>query len=254
MSATPLGGRSVLVLRAHRQAPALSQRIRRLGGTPVEAPVLTIEPGDVAQLRAAIRDAAEGAFPLLGLTSPNGVDAVADALSQERLDARALASVGMVACVGPGTAARLWDRLRIVADLVPRDATTASLAGAVPPGTGRALLPRADLANPVLADVLADKGYEPVAITAYRTGRPDHLDPVVLDRLEDGRIDVVPFASSSTARNFAALVDGRDWQGSVVSIGPVTTRTCTELGIRVDVEADSHDLEGLVTAIISAVP
>ena len=252
MNPTALTGRRVLVLRAQQQAAALSQRITQLGGIPVEAPVLVIEPGDMAELRAAVRDMAAGAFTLMGLTSPNGVDAVAEALGRERLDARALAGVGTIACVGPGTAARLWDRLRVVADLLPRDATTASLAHAVPPGSGRALLPRADLANPVLTEVLAEKGYTPVAITAYRTSRPERLDAQVLDDLEAGGVDIIPFASSSTVRNFASLVEDRDWHGTVVSIGPVTTRTCDELGIRVDAEADPHDLEGLVAAIVAA--
>ncbi len=253
MNPTSLAGRRVLVLRAAAQAEPLAERIAALGGVPVHAPVLRIDPGDDAQLRAAVRDAAHGGFRLLALTSPNGVDALAEAVTRERLDARALAGVGVIACVGPGTAARLWERLRVVADLVPPKATTAALAEAVPEGTGRALLPRADLANPVLTEVLQAKGYEPVAITAYRTGRPEALDPAVLDDLAAGRIDVVPFASSSTVRNFAALVAERPWRGAVVSIGPVTTRTCRELGIDVDVEADPHDLGGLVEAITAAV-
>jgi uroporphyrinogen-III synthase len=38
----------------------------------------------------------------------------------------------------------------------------------------------------------------------------------------------------------------------VVSIGPVTSQTCRDLGLRVDAEADPHDLDGLVAAVRSA--
>lgn len=252
-AAGPLAGRRVLVLRATAQAAALSERIRALGGEPVEAPVLEIEPGDTDALRAAMARAPGGEYSLLGLTSPNGVDALADALADEHLDARALAGFALVACVGPGTAARLFERLRVVADLVPPRATTSSLADAVPPGSGRALLPRADLANPVLAEVLSGKGYEPVAITAYRTGRPERLDEGVVAALQAGTIDVVAFASSSTVRNFAALAPPGELAARVVSIGPVTSRTCAQLGFTVAVEARPHDLDGLVAAVTAAV-
>jgi uroporphyrinogen-III synthase len=241
-----------LVPRAAEQAAALSDRITALGGQPVEAPVLTIEPGDDAALRAALRDLADGVYGLLCLTSPNGVDAVADALIAERLDARALAPVRTIACVGPGTAARLWHRLRVVADLLPPKATTQSLGEAIPAGGGRALLPRADIANPVLPELLEAKGYACTAVVAYRTGTPDALDAEVLDALGAGAVDLLAFASPSTVRNFVSLLDGREWSGRVVSIGPVTSAACVELGIEVTVEADPHDLDGLVEGLVAA--
>jgi uroporphyrinogen-III synthase len=252
MTGGPLTGRRVLVPRAAEQAAALSDRIVALGGQPVEAPVLTIEPGDDAALRAALRDQADGAYELLCLTSPNGVDAVAEALTAERLDARALAPVVTIACVGPGTAARLWDRLRIVADLLPPKATTRSLGEAVPSGSGRALLPRADIANPVLPELLCDKGYTCTEVVAYRTGTPDALDAEVVEALSAGEIDLLAFASPSTVRNFVSLMDGRGWSGRVISIGPVTTAACAELGVEVTVEADPHDLDGLVAGLVVA--
>lgn len=252
MTDAPLAGLRVLVPRATAQAPALSERIRALGGAPVEAPVLTIEPGDAAGLRAAVRDLAAGTVRLLCLTSPNGVDAVAAALEAEGLDARALAGAELVACVGSGTARRLWQRCRVRPDLVPPRATTQALGEAVPPGTGVALLPRADLANPVLPELLAAKGYTPVEVVAYRTGRPPALAPAVLAALAAGDIDLIALASPSTARNLAVLVGDRPWSGRLVSIGPVTTAACEELGLAVAAEADPHDLDGLVAALAAA--
>ncbi len=251
MSAGSAGLR-VLVPRAPEQAAALSRGIRERGGEPIEAPVLRIEPGDVQALRAAVTDLADGAYRLLCLTSPNGVAAVADALADEDLDARALAGAGVVACVGPGTTAALWDRLRVRPDLVPQRATTAALGEALPPGSGRALLPRADLATSMLTELVAAKGYEPVRVDAYRTVVADGFPAGVLDDLEAGRIDLLAFASSSTVRNFVDLVGDRPWRAQVVSIGPVTSATCRELDLEVAVEADPHDLDGLVDALVEA--
>ncbi|MFA9446276.1 uroporphyrinogen-III synthase [Egicoccus sp. AB-alg6-2] len=248
----PLAGRRVLVARSRAQASALADRVRDLGGDPVEAPVLRIEDGDVGSLRAALHDLADGAFAAVCLTSPNGVDAVASAIEQDGLDARVFAAVPLVACVGPGTAGRLWERLRVRADLVPDRATTEALGEALPHGSGRVLLPRADIASPILHQLVVDKGYEPLEVVAYRTVAPDTLPDAVLDDLEAGRIDLLAFASSSTVRNFVTLVGQRPWRGAVVSIGPVTTRTCRELDIPVAVEADPHDLDGLVAALVTA--
>jgi uroporphyrinogen III methyltransferase / synthase len=251
-SSGPLADTRVLVPRAPEQAGALSDRIRALGGEPVEAPVLRIEEGDLAALRAALRDLAKGEFRLVCLTSPNGVAAVADALEVEDLDARVFAAVDTIACVGPGTAASLWERLRLRPDLVPDRATTEALGEAVPPGTGRALLPRADLASPILPELLRAKGYQPIEVTAYRTGAPDALPTDVLADLEAGAIDLLAFASPSTVRNFLELVGDRSWRGRVVSIGPVTSRACRDHDLEVAVEADPHDLDGLVDALVAA--
>jgi uroporphyrinogen III methyltransferase / synthase len=252
VSDRPLDGIRVLVPRARAQAAALSDRIRAYGGDPVEAPVLEIEPGDDAALRAAVRDLAARDFRAVVLTSPNGVDAVADAIEEEGLDARSFAGAELLACVGRGTAGRLWERCRVRPDLVPDTATTEALGQAVPAGSGRVLLPRADIANPVLPELLRAKGYEPVEVVAYRTGVPDALPAAVVDDLAAGRIDLVAVASPSTARNLVTLLGDRRIAARIVSIGPVTSAACDALGLPVAVEADPHDLDGLVAGLVAA--
>lgn len=248
----PLAGVTVLVPRSRRQASRLSARIRELGGEALEAPTITVEPGDVSGLRAAVRDLAAGAHVAVCLTSPTAVEVVAEAAAACGLGAP-LAGVPLVACVGAGTAERTRARLGRAPDLVPGTATSAALADAFPPGTGTVLLPRADLAGRALVDGLAGKGYDPVEVVAYRTGRPEALPADALARLAAGEVDVVAFASSSTARNFASLVATHPWRADVVSIGPVTSATCREVGLRVAGEADPHDLDGLVAAIVGLV-
>lgn len=245
----PLHGLRVLVPRTRDQASGLSMHIRSLGGTPVEAPTIATMPGNTEHLAEAVADVADGAFVAVCLTSPNGVDAFADAIDAAQLDARILARVDRVACVGPGTAARLLERLHVAADLVPDVATTDALGEAFPPGRGHVLLPRADIATNVLVEALTAKGYDVVDVVAYRTVRPDALPPEVLVDLATGHLDLLAFASSSTVRNFVELVGEEPWSGRVVSIGPVTSSTARELGLVVAREADPHTLEGLVDAL-----
>ncbi|PYX83784.1 MAG: HemD protein, partial [Acidobacteria bacterium] len=67
---------------------------------------------------------------------------------------------------------------------------------------------------------------------------------------------VITFTSSSTVRNFVDLL-GND-HGSVLkdvrlaSIGPVTSSTLEQLGLRVDIEAREYTIPGLIKAIVSA--
>jgi len=245
----PLRGLRVLVPRTRMQASGLSMHVRSLGGDPVEAPTIAVEPGDVDHLAEAISDIGDGAFAGMCLTSPNGVDAFADALDASGQDARLLSRVNWVACVGPGTAQRLWDRLHVAADILPEVATTVGLSEALPSGAGHVLLPRADIATNMLADGLRERGWIPVEVAAYRTTRPAGLPEDVVADLASGRIDLLAFASSSTVRNFVDLMDERPWEGRVVSIGPVTSRTAHELDVPVAREADPHTLDGLVDAL-----
>ncbi|MDP8960974.1 MAG: uroporphyrinogen-III synthase [Actinomycetota bacterium] len=247
----PLAGITILVPRAVEQAGDLSERIRRVGGEVVEAPTIEIRPGKREELAAALRSLEGGGYTAVCFTSPNGVRAVADALAVAGLPPRVFDGL-VIAAVGPGTAATLAEVLGVRPDLVPETATTEALAGAFPPGSGRVLLPRADIASPALPEGLRARGYEPVPVTAYVTTPPERLPGEVMARLAAGGIDLLAFTSSSTARNFALLVAGQPWSGRVVSIGPVTSATCAELGIEVAAEADPHDLDGLVAAFVAA--
>ena len=56
-------------------------------------------------------------------------------------------------------------------------------------------------------------------------------------------------------RNLVELLDGDIGRLDgirIASIGPVTTKTARELGLRVDVEAREHTVPGLVQALVEA--
>ncbi|HVM15053.1 MAG TPA: uroporphyrinogen-III C-methyltransferase [Egibacteraceae bacterium] len=250
----PLHGIAVLVPRTRHQASALTERLRALGAEPVEAPTIAIEPTrDPERLRDCVARLADGAWDWLALTSANGVDGLWAQVQALGADARLLAGV-RIAAVGPGTADALATH-GLRADLVPDPFTTRGLADALVGGhrPARVLLPRADIATPTLAEALRDAGWDTTEVEAYRTVPVPELPSAVRERLATGDIDVVAFASSSTARNFVRLLGGPPHAPlRVASIGPVTSATCRELGLRVDAEADPHDVDGLAAAILAA--
>ncbi len=74
----------------------------------------------------------------------------------------------------------------------------------------------------------------------------------VAANIRRGRIDAVTFTSSSTVRSFVDLV-GRPAATSgrfvAATIGPVTTGTARELGLREIIEAEPHTVPGLVDSL-----
>lgn len=250
----PLHGVSVLVPRTRHQASELSERLRALGAEPVEAPTIAIEPGrEPERLRECLVEVADGRYEWVALTSANGVDALFAAVDAIGADARLFAAT-RIAAVGPGTADALAAR-GLRADLVPDPFTTQGLADALVAGGAaqRVLLPRADIATPVLAAALGGAGWIVTEVEAYRTVPVAALPEDVRARIMDAEIDVLAFASSSTVRNTLELLGGPLPESvRIASIGPVTSATCRELGLRVDAEGPTHDLDGLVAAVRTA--
>jgi uroporphyrinogen III methyltransferase/synthase len=243
----PLFGRTIVITRAREQASALRTRLIGLGAEVIELPSIALE-----RVEITLPDLSR--YGLLVLTSANGVAALFDrALAAAGLDARALAGL-QVAAIGPGTADALAAR-GIRADLVPPRFVAESLLEAFPdpqaPGEP-VLLARAEQARDVLPEGLAAKGFEVDVLPVYRTVRAEPSTDD-LERVRTGAVDAITFTSSSTVANFCDLVGPLpDPQPLVVSIGPITSTTARERDLRVDAEADPHDIDGLVDALLTA--
>ncbi len=244
----PLFGRTVVVTRAREQASELGARLEVLGAEVLELPSIAIEP-----LGFVVPDLER--YSWVVFTSANGVTAFFDrGLASAGLDARALAGV-RVAAIGPGTAAALGGH-GVRPDLVPERFVAESLLAAFPAPAPheRVLLARAEQARDVLPEGLAERGYAVDVLAVYRTVRADP-DTAALERVRAGAVDALTFTSSSTVTNFCDLVgEVPEPQPLVASIGPVTSRTARERGLRVDAEAEEHTIDGLVATLVEALP
>jgi uroporphyrinogen III methyltransferase/synthase len=245
----PLHGRTVVVTRARAQASGLAATLRSLGATVVELPAIRIEPRIESEgVRAAA--AAIGDYDLVCLTSPNGVNLLFEALDAAGRDARAL-SGATVAAIGPGTARALAAH-GIAADVVPErfvaEALIEALAGVEVEGK-RVLVARAAAARDVLPDALRERGAEVDVVALYETVREAPDD----DAIEAAQAaDYVTFTSSSTVKNLTeALGDRFPAAARTVSIGPVTSGSVRDAGLEVAVEADRHDVDGLLAALLA---
>ena len=237
----PLHGRRVVVTRARPQASGLAATLRGLGAEVVEAPAIRIVPRPV--------EAELTGFDLVCFTSPNGVGLFFDALTARGKDARSLAGT-QLAAIGPGTARELRAR-GLEPDVIPERSIAESLVESLSRldvAGKRVLIARAAEARDVLPDGLAELGAEVSVVPLYDTVG-EALGEDVVGAIADA--DYVTFTSSSTVTRFLdAVGDGVPNGARVVSIGPVTSATARERGLEVHVEAERHDVDGLVEALV----
>ena len=241
----PLYGKTVAVTRAREQASGLAARLRDLGAEVVETPVIRVVPLD-----PPIPDVSPTAYDLFCLTSPNGVRLFFDRLAAAGLDARALHGA-RVAAIGPATARALRAH-GIVADVRPGRAVAESLVEALGEQPARrALIARARVARDVLPEALRERGAEVDVLDLYETV----AEPLAAEQLAAIRAaDYVTFTSASTVTNLlgalgddAAALDG----ARLASIGPITSDALRREGLEPSFEADPHDVDGLLAALVA---
>ena len=280
-SPSPLAGVRVLVGRARHQASALSSELRKLGATVLEIPFIEIrKPSSFKPLDSALKNL--GGYDWLVLTSVNGVEAMWERLAKLRLDfakfqeghhfsrtakssksATALAAGGprptrlRIAAIGPATKKAIEDRQAKV-NVVPKEYVAESVVRSLRRRVKgkRVLLVRAKVARDVIPRELRKAGAHVDVVEAYETVVPQSSRK----RLRQALVNpsrcphVVTFTSSSTVRNFVALLGAHrpNLRGiRFASIGPVTSSTLRNLGFHADIEAEEFTIPGLVEAIIA---
>jgi uroporphyrinogen III methyltransferase / synthase len=244
-----LAGKRVLVTRPRAQAEGLVEKLISLRAVPVLFPTIEIaDLEDFTQLDRAIQDLRS--YQWVIFTSVNGVEAFWRRMETHGMDQTQFQGVS-VAAIGPATAHSLRSR-SIELDFIPEE----FVAEAILPGLGdvsgkKILLPRADIARKALVAELIRQGGQPEEIAVYRT-IPAQLDPTSLEELHLG-IDIATFTSSSTVRNYVALLGDQaipSLKGAIVAcIGPITAETARVCGLTVDIVASEYTVDGLVRAL-----
>jgi uroporphyrinogen III methyltransferase/synthase len=247
----PLAGKKVLITRSRTQASKFRTMMEELGAQPLELPSIEIAPLiDYSELDATLTRLSE--FNWAIFASANGVDAVFDRLEQQGRDARSLANL-TVGAIGPATAEALL-RHGIRADFIPRRSVSEEVVGELSDREWSGVsvfLPGADIGRNVLAQGLSSLGAAVEQVAVYRTVTPEGSGKKARQMLRDG-VDAVTFTSSSTVRNLVDILDGEKQllESSLVAcIGPITAATAREVGLRVDLVAEQHTVEGLVKSL-----
>ena len=250
----PLLGKRVVVTRARAQASDLMQHLTDLGAECLEFPTICPEAvKDTGAIDHAINQLST--YDWLIFTSVNGVDFFFRRLFELGKDVRAIGRL-KPAVIGPATASRL-SAFGLKSDIVPESYRAESVVAAfasVDVHQKKILLPRAAEARPVLPDELLKMGATVDEIAVYQTRAVNEKADELVQMLRNRMIDMVTFTSSSTVKNFKALlppqeVDSLMQPVIIASIGPITTETAEHLGFTVHLTADIYTIDGLCQAI-----
>jgi uroporphyrinogen-III synthase len=257
----PLAGCRVLVSRAKKQAGALSSALRELGCDVIEIPFIQIrKPHSFKPLDAALQNLTR--YDWLILTSVNGVEAIFARMAKRTIDPAALSQM-KIAAIGPATKAAI-EKHGLQVAVTPKEyvaeAVVASLHRRVK--GKRVLLVRAKVARDVIPRELRKADAYVEVVEAYETVVPTSSKRRLLAGLSGKRGPyAITFTSSSTAKNFVALLGLRNARAALdksaphhgvhsASIGPVTSATLRGFGLPVDIEAKEYTIPGLVRAIV----
>jgi len=246
----PLLGKRIVVTRTRKQASALSKKLRALGAQVIELPTIRIEPPtDLREFAELVQDA--HIYDWIVFTSANGVEAFFDIFFKLYDDAREIGGA-CIAAIGPATAQRVKD-FHLHVDLQPDEFVAEAVLrefkkqGSIE--NLRILLVRAEKGRDVLPKELSAAGAIVDEAFAYRTVPETRDTSGARQRLAQDGAELITFTSSSTVENFLAL--GLPWPKGmrIASIGPITSKTVRDHGLKVDAEARRHDIDGLVQAI-----
>jgi uroporphyrinogen III methyltransferase/synthase len=227
-----------------------------LGAECLECPTIEIVPPEnLGSLDRAIANLA--AYDWLVFTSVNAVSHFFERLFAGGRDLRALHRIH-TAAIGPATAGRLFE-FGLRSDIVPDSYRAESVVDAFRSqqlSGKRILLPRAKEARPILPAELTKMGAQVDEVPVYETRSvPEHTE-MIREQLSQKRIDLITFTSSSTVKNFKALIPAQAFESLVqgvptASIGPITAETAAGLGFEVTIVADTYTIPGLCDAILN---
>ena len=251
----PLFGKNIVVTRDAGGNAAFAAKIISRGGNPIEFTTMEIRPlTESNEFLRAVARLHRAEFDWVIFTSANGVSIFFEALQRLGKDARIFGSA-RIAAIGSETAAMLSE-FGIKADFVPTVFTGEQLGKQLMCFTNlqdkKVLLLRSQLASMELVEILEQAGADVLDAAIYTAIAQKSESGWLIERISRGEIDWLTFASPSSARMFFEKVPiGVVNSGTVkvASIGPTTSEQLKNLGVRIDVTAGEHIIDGLLDAI-----
>lgn len=249
----PLFGKGVVITRPERQADDLARLLANEGALPISFPTISIVgPPDWRKFDAAV-DHLES-YNWLIFTSANGVSSFFDRLRERQKDIRDLRGI-KICCIGPATARQIEVR-GIRVDLVPEEFIAEGILKSfalLDLAEQKILIPRASSARNILPQELKKQGATVDVVTAYQTVNSGRKKEELEGLINEGKVDIITFTSSSTVTNFVAIM-GSDYvlppQVRIACIGPVTKAAAKKAGFKIDIEQQEYTMEGMVQSLI----
>ncbi|WP_217175613.1 uroporphyrinogen-III C-methyltransferase [Coraliomargarita akajimensis] len=254
----PLFGKRLVVTRAREQAGQLTQLLEEQGAEVLELPFIEVkehfEPNTLTEVFAEM-----AVYEWIIFTSANGVKTFFELFYKAYQDIRCLGPM-RIAAVGAATAREI-EKHHLKVDLIPPKANADALATKFIEDEGidsvKMLVVTGNQNRETLVKRLEDEGRAIVdTLPLYKTSRTNLSQHPAAERYRKEGADAVLFTSSSTVKSFMdqqSVLELEDGAREPVfgSIGPLTSKTLSELDLPIAFEAAQSSLDHFVVETIS---
>ena len=225
----------VAITRPKDRAKKACEIVKELGGVPVLAPTLDLEPVNTESLKNLIERKDD--LDWIIFTSPTTI------VSLNKFHPDFIKTLSCKLAVIGNKTGKLAEKNGMTVDLMPEDFTAEGLIeefkkrGITDKVIG---IPRTASARPVLPEELEKLGNEIILAEAYKSLFPMDEDAVkdLISKIENRKIDAITFTSPLTVENFFEIVDDKQKIAKLLSenlltvcIGPITAKVLEKYDI-----------------------
>lgn len=250
MSDLPLEGKNILVPRGKEQATSFSETIRKLGGHPVEIPLIGFRSVHAnEQFKQKITQISQ--YDWLIITSVNTAKFFLPNISTD------VPKLPKIAAIGEKTAQEIEKR-GFQIDFIPNEYVAEGFVKdflpIASPGA-KLLLPKGDLARDVIASNLGAHGMHVDELIVYETYLPEESKSILKETLQEIPLHVLTFTSSSTVDHFMSVVQKEQLQAKIENsliacIGPIAKKTAEDFGLTVHVSPTVYTVPAMIDALV----
>ena len=225
----------VAITRPKDRAKKACEIVEKLGGTPVLAPTLDLQPVNTDSLKELV--ARKDELDWIVFTSPTTI------VSLNKFYPDFIPTLNCKLAVIGNKTGKLAEKNGLKVDLMPEDFTAEGLIeefkkrGITDNVIG---MPRTASARPILPQELEKLGNEIILAEAYKSLFPMDKKSIkeLFEKIENGEIDAITFTSPLTVENFFEVADDKENLAKLlndnlltVSIGPITARVLDKYNI-----------------------
>ena len=225
----------VAITRPKDRAKKACEIVKELGGVPVLAPTLDLEPVNTESLKNLVERKDD--LDWIIFTSPTTI------VSLNKFYPDFIKTLSCKLAVIGNKTGRLAEKNGMTVDLMPEDFTAEGLIeefkkrGITDKVIG---IPRTASARPVLPEELEKLGNEIILAEAYKSLFPMDEDAVkdLILKIENRKIDAITFTSPLTVENFFEIVEDKQKIAKLLSenlltvcIGPITAKVLEKYDI-----------------------
>lgn len=225
----------VAITRPKDRAQKACEIVEKLGGKPILAPTLDLEPVNSESLKNLVKRKDD--LDWIIFTSPTTIVSLNKFYPDfiKTLDCK-------LAVIGNKTG-KLAEKNGLSVDLMPKDFTAEGLIEEFEKReiTNQVIgIPRTASARPILPESLEKLGNEVILAEAYKSLFPMDEDAVkdLISKIENKKIDAITFTSPLTVENFFEIVEDKERMAKLLSenlltvcIGPITAKVLEKYDI-----------------------